>query len=508
MKFKLTFVSFIIVFLLVVTSVNAINIKKDIDYSLNSSLDISVACFNSPEIKIIYSDDANPYTNYQSYYLDGSLTDLISEDFNKDGLSDLASTNRLNGQVDVLLQNSEGGFTNKDSYAVGVGPHTMTSGFFNDDEYIDLAVINQGGEGIWQYSISVLFNDGAGDFSHSKSYQLPSIPNDITSGDFNGDGAIDLAVSTYLIDKVHIFLNKNNEVGDYYYHTSLVTGEKPYGVASGDFNADGLADLAVGNYQSGTVSIFLANPSQTSFFDEKVDYDVLVHADKIVVGYFDDDHYLDIAATGGYYINAVNILFNDNGDGFKPNYTYGIPYSGSMNIVSEDINGDGLSDLATTSIEGGICLFFSDSDGKFTKIPLEESKIPCWGIAIGDFGEWENQAPEKPTITASEEGINGETGTEYEYIFSSIDPNGDDVQFFVEWGDETDFLTALCDNSITVKKTWAEQGTYIIKAKSIDEYGYESDWTKLTITMPKSKGKILDRFNLIFPDLFAMLKNF
>jgi len=116
-----------------------------------------------------------------------------------------------------------------------------------------------------------------------------------------------------------------------------------------------------------------------------------------------------------------------------------------------------------------------------------------------------NAPPNAPLITGR---TNGETGKEYEYTFNATDLDGDDVKYFISWGDTnaewTDFNASGID--VMVKHTWDEEGTYNITTKAQDIYGAEGPEGKLTVTMPKNKpfnsnfkllGWLLERFPLL-----------
>jgi hypothetical protein len=95
-----------------------------------------------------------------------------------------------------------------------------------------------------------------------------------------------------------------------------------------------------------------------------------------------------------------------------------------------------------------------------------------------------NNPPFTPDIAGE---TNGEAGVEYTYDFCSTDPDGDDIYYCIDWGDDSGevcigpYPSATC---ATAKHTWSEQGTYIIKAKARDIYDAESDWGTLAVTMP------------------------
>jgi hypothetical protein len=74
----------------------------------------------------------------------------------------------------------------------------------------------------------------------------------LTAEDFNADGHVDLVVPNRIANGVDIL--PGGERGVFGVRRTFVVGHEPRVVAAGDFNGDGLADLAVG-HSSGTVSI-------------------------------------------------------------------------------------------------------------------------------------------------------------------------------------------------------------------------------------------------------------
>jgi len=98
--------------------------------------------------------------------------------------------------------------------------------------------------------------------------------------------------------------------------------------------------------------------------------------------------------------------------------------------------------------------------------------------------EHENHPPDTPTITGPS---SGKAGEEYEYMFSSVDPDGDAVQFYIEWGDGNSEWTGFNSSGdyFIISHIWNEKDTYIIRAKTKDSNNAESDWATLEISMPK-----------------------
>src|SRR5947209_4992435 len=84
-------------------------------------------------------------------------------------------------------------------------------------------------------------------------------PVGVAVGDFNADGKPDLAVANDSSDNVAILLGKGNGAFAQAAGSPVAVGSLPTPVAVGDFNGDGRQDLLVGNSNSGTVSVLLGN---------------------------------------------------------------------------------------------------------------------------------------------------------------------------------------------------------------------------------------------------------
>jgi hypothetical protein len=111
-------------------------------------------------------------------------------------------------------------------------------------------------------------------------------------------------------------------------------------------------------------------------------------------------------------------------------------------------------------------------------------------LSITNNEETENNPPGTPTITGTTEG---KIGTEYEYTFVSIDPDGDDLYYWVQWGEGCPSVEWIgpykSGEEITMNNTWANKGDYSISVKARDTSDAESDWGTLEVHMPKTSVK-------------------
>lgn len=95
-----------------------------------------------------------------------------------------------------------------------------------------------------------------------------------------------------------------------------------------------------------------------------------------------------------------------------------------------------------------------------------------------------DRPPNTPSITGPAQG---KPGVAYLYTFTSTDPDGDLVYYYIDWGDgQTSEWMGPYQSGATATAThqWAEQGTYTIKAKAKDVFDVESDWGTLEVAMP------------------------
>jgi N-acetylmuramoyl-L-alanine amidase len=119
---------------------------------------------------------------------------VIAADFNGDGKEDLATANYHDNNVTVLLGNGSGGFSASGSspFAAGTGPFSLVAGDFNGDSVPDLAVAN-----VNSNNLTLLLGNGSGGFvpSATSPVAVGTGPAFVTVGDFNGDGVLDLAAA-------------------------------------------------------------------------------------------------------------------------------------------------------------------------------------------------------------------------------------------------------------------------------------------------------------------------
>src|SRR6266850_2500803 len=141
-----------------------------------------------------------------------------------------------------------------------------------------------------------------------RDFPVGSVSINVALGDFNGDGVADLAVTNYLAGTVSVLLGNGD--GTYRPALSVPVGANPWAIAVGDFNSDHILDLAVTNYGSSTISVLLGNGDGTFRAAAPVAVDTPT---SVAVGDFNGDGKSDLVVTN-YGSSTVSVLLG-NGDG-------------------------------------------------------------------------------------------------------------------------------------------------------------------------------------------------
>lgn len=119
-----------------------------------------------------------------------------------------------------------------------------------------------------------------------------------------------------------------------------------------------------------------------------------------------------------------------------------------------------------------------------------------------------DRPPNTPTITGP---AKGKPGVSYLYTFTTTDPDGDLVYYYIDWGDGqvSEWVGPYQSGATaTVTHQWAEEGTYTIQAKAKDVFDVESDWGSLEVTMPLDLlSQQTYQFNKFFSQMSLLLQN-
>ena len=164
-------------------------------------------------------------------------------------------------------------------------------------------------------------------------------------------------------------------------------GTKPGSVVLADFNSDGKLDVAVSNFSSNTISVFL-NKADGTFLSPIISpiQITALGLGPIAEGDFNKDGKADLVV-GTIAGSQADIVLLGNGNGTFRQLSP-IPNSfGFFHARVVDLNGDGHQDLVTGD-NGNISVFLGHGDGTFsagTFLPSGSFPGAYLGIVVGDF---------------------------------------------------------------------------------------------------------------------------
>jgi len=307
---------------------------------------------------------------------------VATADFNKDGRTDVAVANTTGNSVSVLLSNGAGGFTAAGpALATGAGPNGITTGDFNEDGNPDFATANTNTN-----NVTIYLGNGAGGFTVATPAAMLGGPFGIVAADVNRDGHTDLLTANFASGSMGVLLG--NGLGGFTPGTAVNTGGQASHVAVADFNNDGSPDVAVTNFSGNTVSLYLGNG--LGGFTAGAGSPVATGAGPvtIAVGDYNSDGLADVA-TANFASGNVTILAGNGSGGLTAMAGSPVATGGSPRwITALDYNGDGKMDLAlASSSTNSVIVMQGAGNGSFTAAQGSPfaGHSSASGIAAGDF---------------------------------------------------------------------------------------------------------------------------
>jgi hypothetical protein len=203
----------------------------------------------------------------------------------------------------------------------------------------------------------------------------------IATADFNGDGIPDLAVGASNDDNTTLSILLGNGAGSFTAVTpNPAVGNYPYSVATADFNGDGIPDLAVGNVDDSTVSILIGKGDGT--FTAKPNLSLSSYPQSLAIGDFNGDGIPDLAVVvSGSWVR----VFIGNGDGTFQQTNDNLSAGGlAQGIAVSDLNGNGIADLIVANGQSVVILFGS-GDGTFKSLSQTGMGSNPTSVAVADL---------------------------------------------------------------------------------------------------------------------------
>ncbi|MBC8401865.1 MAG: VCBS repeat-containing protein, partial [Candidatus Marinimicrobia bacterium] len=418
---------------------NALSVPVDTDISVTFGVDMNDSTINSNTF-IVYGSQTGLLTGNYSYNVSERTAMFNPDDVFKAGenvsimlLREIQTedgvgiTQPYNWTFIAKTSSGYGMFLNTGQIDVGNNPNSITTGDFNEDGYLDLALVRGSYPGI----LSILINDGYGSFAQTATVYVERNPRSITTGDFDLDGDLDLALANYYSSNT-VSILINDGVGNFsqtailgeslswaksittcdldgdgdldlcvpYHDGSFIffknqgngvfssasvpyLGTYPSSIINGDLDGDGDVDLVIAKHSWNTVLIFEndGNGNLTEITSDPVI--VADYPNSVIKGDFDQDSDLDLAFVGDSYPGILSILINDGYASFSNMATIEVG-NNPTSISVGDFDSDGDIDLAVSN-SNNVSILTNDGSSNFTETSTTAVGSNPISIAVGDF---------------------------------------------------------------------------------------------------------------------------
>src|SRR3954471_1396861 len=364
------------------------------DFNLDTRPDLAVVNSSSDNVTILLGDGAGGFTPAPGSPVTVGQTpkSVAVGDFNNDGKPDFVADNFIGGSVSVFLGDGVGGFTqaNNSPVAMAGGPIYVATGDFNADGLADLATAN-----ISPAGIGILIGTGNGGFAAAPASPIPdgsnTFPQGLAIGDLNGDTRPDIAVANHMSSTVNVLLGSggNGAVGflpavgsPFPTANGPTAGNGPANIAIGDVNGDGKPDLATANDSSNNSSVFLGNGLGRFAHIAGSPFSAGSGSLGVATGDLNGDGRADVAVANRTTNNLTVLLSTGSSLAAGPTPTVSSPNS----VIAVDLNGDGRLDLAATKFltPGGASVLLNTAVAAFSPAPAALTFGSQPATTIGD----------------------------------------------------------------------------------------------------------------------------
>jgi hypothetical protein len=297
-------------------------------------------------------------------------------DVNNDKKLDLVYS--CNGFLTIQLGNGDGTFQAPAYFGKYIGTLVFTD--LNGDGYLDIAALIPTANAPPQ--VAVFLNQGAtapGAFATPTLYAAPTGATGLLAGDFNGDGKQDLITTIYTSGAPGTQTASTAYSIFYGNGDGTLNGATTQSVASfyaftaGDFNGDGVTDLAfllasAPNTLFTSVQILLGSNSGTFSQGAALPVPVNLPAQEFPQGMaavaLTKDGNLDLLVT----TNVLNVFHGDGKGGFTATGAYAFSGVGGGYLFA-DVNGDGNQDLIAAGPASEVFIFLGNGGSSFQAPP-------------------------------------------------------------------------------------------------------------------------------------------
>jgi len=340
-------------------------------------------------LSVLAGDGAGHLAAPVPFETDAVPVGLAAGDFDRDGHEDVVTANYSGNDVTFLAGSGTGRLQSVARLPLPFDPWAMAAADFNGDGRPDLAVVNfnpptfafssaaippaptpgvglSAGAGAVSSSVqpngpldcdgfpmlvSIFLSSPPGGVSFASAYPVRCQPLSMAVADFNGDGRLDIVTGNAGVSDISFTIPPSLTVllgdgaGGFPASRDMQLTDSPASMAAGDFNEDGITDLAIAPQSGGFVSVFRGDG--TGGFSFWRSLNTVTRARTLKTADLNNDGHLDLVMTlpDAY---AIGIAYGQGLFGFGSVNTVQVS-NGPADVLVADLNGDHVLDLISAN---------------------------------------------------------------------------------------------------------------------------------------------------------------
>lgn len=324
------------------------------DFNADGWQDVATVNSGSDDVTMLFGNGNGTFRSGISFGVGRSPMFLTSGDVNQDGKLDLIVAETGSDGILVLLGKGNGFFEPPAFYASGKGPTFLSLGDVDRDGDIDVVVTNSGRFGNYPpYSLSVMLNDGHGQLTQAKEFEVQDqhglFPTGVSIADLNGDDLPELTVTwsqpSWRTPTGVVSVMKNEGHGQFVRTQDIEAGFTLSAVSQVDLDQDGHLDLIAASLFTDSLKVLLQiAPGQ---YTKPAQLDVGFSPMSLTINDLNADGHWDLISSNRAS-NSTSI-FLGRGDGSFQSAGHFAVGATPTSVGVEDFNGDGLPDVVTTN---------------------------------------------------------------------------------------------------------------------------------------------------------------
>lgn len=454
--------------------------------------DILTTRYDNDVIHVLLNDGDGTFTAQSTVGVgDGPYLGLALYDVDSDGDLDLISTNWDGANISVAKNNGNGTFASSTQFSIKSNyAGNLTGGDIDGDGDIDLIVTSTDADEDATESVTVFFNNGSGDYSTST--EIVDFADVVTLADLEGDGDLDL----FMVYETKVKIHKNNGSGTFsaFSYKGNMGSKYGNGIDVADNNGDGDIDVAVSTssglvfFENGDLVIVSSNSPTNNSINVAASSNITATFNGAMnSSTLDDSSVIVQGSLTGKIAGAIS--YSGNTVTFNPTNDFKVGETVSLTITSaaENTGGTGLyspfssSFIVAASGNGNFVYrdsvslglsfqnFVSadmDGDGDVDLVGTNGSNIVVYENNAGSFSQLSTLAV---------------TSSPYDLIVLDLDKDGD-LDVIANSGSNSDVFIILnngsgtLSNSSTFNSTAGSYTNIRMKAGDFNGDGY-SDFT-------------------------------